>query len=103
MFRMRYQPSRERRVKGLFFSYTFIMIIIKTQKLRRHAQLDLASHSNKNNIYLQLILFYSDGISIGTPSFTGSPKLGVPSLFHENFCALGERCQPQPSFASLFA
>ena len=35
-------------------------------------------------------------MAMGEFSFTGSPKYGVPSWFHVNFCALGERCLPQP-------
>src|SRR5688572_20389823 len=38
-----------------------------------------------------------------SPSFTGVPKSGVPSVFHVNFCARGERCPPHPWPGSGFA
>jgi len=43
------------------------------------------------------------GFGSGSRSATGCPKFGVPSEFHVNGCALGERRFPQPSCASGFA
>jgi len=47
--------------------------------------------------------FLSEGMTSGTPAFTGSPKLGVPSSFQVNFCALGDRSRPQPCPGCEFA